>query len=176
MLEELFGETPVLPYNREHLAKDLKLTNLSLMERHDMGWLSVFHTLSTENLHKYDFLEANTSNPPGNYIVSKDSTRKGCESPKIGFQKVMKVFNANSAKGYPKKMKRDETTITAFLKRAKAILDKMTPELKEMYLELVNPSKTGQPSKWLCPSPPTLKEKKPIPDIQKSKKSKRTSK
>ena len=137
MLEELFGEAPVLPYSREYLTYDLKLNNLSLMQRHDKGWQSVFHTLSTENLFKYDFLEAYTSGTRDIYIVPKSQLQIGCQSPNLGFQKVMKVFNAKSTSGYPHKLKRAETTITAFLARSQAILQKMTPEFKEMYVDLV---------------------------------------
>lgn len=169
MMEELFGDAPVLPYNRVYLNKDLKLTNKDLMQRHNKGWQSVFHTLSTENLYVYDFLEANTSGTSDKYIVPKYSLLRKCESPKIGFQKVMKVFNDHPDKGYPKKLKRKETTITAFLERAEAILYKMTPEYREMYVNLVNPSKTGQPSDWLCATI-TPGTRKPVSDTNKSKK------
>ncbi|MGD2091136.1 MAG: hypothetical protein PVH61_33485 [Candidatus Aminicenantes bacterium] len=175
MMEELFGDAPVLPYNREYLSNNLKLANLSLMQRYDKGWESVFHTLSTENLHKYDFLQANTSGTGGIYVVPRKLLSIGCQSPNIGFQNVMKVFNANSSKGYPNKLKRGETTITAFLARAESILKKMTPEFEEMYVDLVNPSKTGQPSDWLCSSP-TRTKMGVVKDINKLKKSKRTSK
>ncbi|MDZ7291773.1 MAG: hypothetical protein ONB44_16175 [candidate division KSB1 bacterium] len=150
MMEELFGKDPVLPFSREHLISTLKLTGTTLMQRHDMGWLSVFHTLSTEDIHKYDFGESHPSGSFSTFITLKNAVPLGCTSPKIGFQKILNVFNEHSAQGYPKKLSRDETTIAAFLARAEAVLDKMTPEHHEMYTQLVDPSKNSQPSDWLC--------------------------
>lgn len=151
MMEEIFGDQPELPFNRRHISSSLNLTDLDLVQRHDMGWLSFFHTLSTANLHKYDFLTSSASGSSGTDIVQKSIMPLGCTSPNIGFKNVLNVFNENSSKGYPNKLKRDETTILAFLDRAKGILTKkMTAEYREMFEDLVRPQRTGQPSDWLC--------------------------
>lgn len=150
MMEALFGVTTQLPYSREGLSYSYKLTNLSLVQRHDEGWRSVFHTLSKDDVHKYNFHEAYVSGGYDKYVTLNTVSRLGCASPIIGFQKVLKVFNDHPDKGYSKKLSKSDTTITAFLNRADAVLIKMTPEHCEMFANLVDPSKTGQPSDWLC--------------------------
>jgi hypothetical protein len=156
MMEELFGTAAVLPYSRDYLSYGglgAKLTNLSLMQRHDMGWRSVLHTLTTADVHKYDFGQPYKSGPaPASRITVNSAVPAGCTSPALGFQNLLNVFNDNSAKGYSKKLARDETTITAFLNRAETILDKMTSAHLDMYRELVDPSKFSQPADWLCPT------------------------
>lgn len=151
MMEELFGHQPELPLNRHHISSTLKLTDLDMVQRHDMGWLSFLHSLSLANIYKYDFLTADASNSSGSSVQQKGVVPLGCASPNIGFQNVLNIFNENSSKGYSSKLKRDETTILAFLDRAKGILtNKMTTENREMFENLARPQKTGQPSDWLC--------------------------
>lgn len=152
MMEELFDHSAELPFNRRHISSTLNLTNLGLVQRHDMGWLSFFHTISTTNLHQYDFLTASASTS-GRTVAQKSSAPFNCSSPNIGFRNVLNVFNENSSKGYSQKLKRDETTILAFLNRAQGILtNKMTTEYRKMFEDLARPQRTGQPSDWLCPT------------------------
>lgn len=150
MLEELFEKSEVPPLSRHHLASGgvgTPLTNLSLMQRHDTGWLSVFHTLTLDNIHKYDF---GTFTSGGTRVAEKSTVPSGCTSPSIGLQKVLKVFNEASDAGFPKKLSRDETTISTFLARVNGVLRTFSQDNKDLYKDLVDPSKTVQPSDKLC--------------------------
>jgi hypothetical protein len=150
MEEEIFAKTAQLPYNRAYLANTLNLTNLGLVERHDMGWRSVLHMLSMPNLHKYDFFNVNATGV-GSLVADKNIIPRGCTSPNIGFQNVLNVFNENSSKGRSKKLVRAETTILEFLDRAEDILTtKMTPDNRDMFEKLARPQRTEQPSEFLC--------------------------
>jgi hypothetical protein len=149
--EELFGKREVLPFSRHHLASGgvgTPLTNIGLMQRHDDGWLSVFHTLTLDNIHKYDFGTSTSGRIPT--VAVKSSVPSGCMSPSIGLQKVLKVFNEASDAGFPKKLARDETTISTFLARANGILGTFSQDNTNLYKALVDPSKTVQPSDKLC--------------------------
>lgn len=158
MREALFGKSEVLPFSRHHLAsggQGTPLTNLSLMQRHDDGWLSVFHTITLDKIHKYDF---GTSTSGSTRVTEKPSSPFGCDSPSIGLKEVLKVFNEASDAGFPKKLLRNETTISAFLARVNGILGTFSQDHEDLYKDLVNPSKTVQPSDKLC----KLSNKKPI--------------
>ncbi|MDX8405690.1 MAG: hypothetical protein R8K50_06000, partial [Mariprofundus sp.] len=159
MREELFGKSEVLPFSRHHLAaggEGTLLTNLSLMQRHDSGWLSVFHTLTLDNIHKYDF---GTSNSGGTKVAVKSTVSPGCISPSIGLKKVLKVFNEASGVGFPNKLSRDETTISSFLARVDGILSTFSQDNEILYKDLVDPSKTVQPSDKLCILTPTKRKR-----------------
>ena len=149
MRQALFGKDAILPRNRRSLTSS-RLPVRILVQRHDAGWKSVFNMLTTPNIHKYDFGTAVRGS--GSSIRGKSPAPTGCTSPKITFKNVLRTFNPRSSKGYPKKLNRKETTIVKFLNRAAAILGPMTRRHGRMYKELADPSKTRQPSDWLCGS------------------------
>ena len=162
MTEALFGTSPPLPYNRAYLSTGglgTALTSLSLMQRHDDGWISVFHTLTTKDLHRYTFKESGSS-VTSPYIEIKPITimTTNCSSPDLSFKNVLRVFNEDASAGYPSKLSRDDTTIDAFLTRVEKILSSFTSDHRDLYKDLVDPSKTVQPSEKLCttsiPPPP----------------------
>jgi hypothetical protein len=146
MLEALFGIAPPLPLSRKGLMNK-QLTSQALVQRHDDGWQSVFHMLTTPNLHQYDF---GTQTTGSTRVKNVGGIQLGCESPSLGFKNVLKVFLPNEAKGYPKQLSRSETTIVAFLNRAEALLKKMTPAYRDLFLELADPQSTVQPTSELC--------------------------
>ena len=149
MNQALFGKSPPLPRNRKSLTRS-RLPVPLLVQRHDGGWKSVLHMLTTPNIHKYDFGTARTGS--GWSVAEKSPAPTGCTSPRITFRNVLRVFNPRSSKGYPKKLDRKETTLFKFVNRAAAILGPMTRRHRDMYKELADPSKTRQPSDWLCGS------------------------
>lgn len=146
MQEELFGTAPPLPRSRRGLA-DLGLTSRALVQRHDDGWLSVLHMLTTPDLHKHDF---GTQTSGSTFVAAASGVHLGCQSPTLGFKNVLKIFLANASKGYSKKLSRSETTVEAFLERAEALLKKMKPAYRDLYLELADPTSTVQPADELC--------------------------
>lgn len=161
MMEELFGETPRLPYSRAYLARTLGLTSRTLVQRHDEGWRSVLHLLTTPELHAYDVGTAENGSTfiqPTRSAVSQSAMSASivtmpqtqCESPSIGFKNVLKIFQANGEKGYAKDLARSETSIAAFLDRAEALLKKMTPEYRDLFLALTDPQSGVQPADELC--------------------------
>ncbi len=149
MKQELFNETPALPLSRIAL-KGRGATNLGLVERLDDGWQSVFAILTTAEIHKYDF---NTS---GSRVALSSSVPSGCLSPTNGFRKVLKVFNEDASKGFPSKLSRKETTLSAFLSRAAGILDHFgtsrvsDTSMKTIYMDLADPAEAVQPADKLC--------------------------
>lgn len=154
MRRALFGGDKELPFARPTINNGLPddnaaVTTKSLMQRHDMGWWSVFHTLSTPSLHKYNFGTPSGSTP-NDRITPKEALPVGCSSPNISFQEVMSVFNAGGT--YTAKLSRGETTLEGFLNRAAARLTDLSDEQAELIEDLADPASAVQPSSTLCPS------------------------
>lgn len=150
MTRALFGGDKLLPHGRPRLNAGLNgvaLTSKSLMQRHDGGWWSVFHTLSTPSLHKYDFGTPGGTTPAGSIAV-KSVLPFGCTSPDISFKEVMSVFNPGGS--YTAKISRGETTIEGFLNRAAARLTDLSEDDAETIETLVDPASSVQPSSELC--------------------------
>lgn len=151
MKRAIVGGTKKLPFSRPHLATGVGgvvLGSEALLQRHDLGWWSVFHTLSTPLLHKYDFGTA-TSGTPASSIALKSMLPIGCTSPDISFQEVMSVFLAGGT--YTNNLSRGETTIEGFLERAAARLGDLSEADGETIESLVDPASTLQPSAGFCP-------------------------
>lgn len=150
MERAIVGGTKNLPYSRPKLNAGVDgtpLTSESLMQRHDMGWWSVFHTLSTALLHKYEF-GTKTSGTPTPKIAAKSLIPLGCSSPDISFKEVMSVFLPGGT--YTKNLSRGETTIEGFLERAAGRLSGLSDAQGETIEKLVNPASTVEPAAELC--------------------------
>ena len=119
------------------------------MQRHDDGWWSVLHTLSTPDLFKYNF-GTPTGITPTPTIAAISLMGFGCPSPNISFKDVMTVFNAGGS--YSNKLSRHETTIDVFLERAAGRLGNLSDADGATLKKLVDPASTVQPSDELCPS------------------------
>lgn len=147
MRRALFGGDKLLPYGRPFLNNNLGLSSVDLMQRHDGGWWSIFHTLTTSKLHKYDFGTA-TSGTPASAITPVARIFIDCDSPDLTFKNVMTAFN--SSETYTKDISAVEMTIEAFLERAAARLGDLSASQGETIEELVDPSSTVQPASQLC--------------------------
>lgn len=142
MTRALLGGDKQLPYARPKL-QSMGLTSQSLVQRHDDGWWSVFHTLSTPKLHNYDFNTATSGR------VTLDPTKlMQCQSPNVTFKQVMSVFNAGGS--YSSKLSRSETTITSFLDRAAARVSGLSSADASTIKALVNPASTVQARDNMC--------------------------
>jgi hypothetical protein len=145
----LFGITPELPFSRQYL-KSKGATNLSLVQRLDEGWQSLLSTITLPELSKYNF------NTTGTHISFQSPAPSGCSNPSNGFRKVLNVFLENPDKGFKALLSRNETTMDSFLTRSNAILDNFGTNsvsdllVQNLYLDLIDPSKTTQPSNVLC--------------------------
>jgi len=156
MKRAIVGGTKALPFGRPRVNAGISgsaLTSEALLQRHDMGWWSVFHTLSTPQLHKYDFGTA-TSGTPSSSIAVKSIVPFGCASPDISFQEVMSVFLAGGT--YTNNLSRGETTIEGFLERAAARLTDLSEANGETIESLVDPASTLQPSSDFCTGPKVM--------------------
>jgi hypothetical protein len=152
MERALLGGTKKLPFSRPELNSvggtvATALTSKNLVQRHDDGWWSVFHTLSTPALFMYDF-GSPTSATPKPAISAMNVVGVACPSPNVSFKDVMTVFNVGGA--YTKKLSRSETTIDSFLNRAAARLSSLSSEHAETVKKLVDPASTVQPLGELC--------------------------
>lgn len=150
MQRALFGRAADLPFHRPKLNAGIggtALTNKTLMQRHDSGWLSVFRTLLTPSLHKYDFGTPGGS-MSGSTIAVKSPLPIGCTSPALSFADLLSVFNAGGS--FNAKLSRDETTITRFLERAAGRLGNLTAADADTIEALVDPASSVQPSDELC--------------------------
>lgn len=160
MERAIFSGTKTLPYSRPKLVAGIDgtpLTSESLMQRHDMGWWSVFHTLSTPNLHRYTFGTA-SSGTPSPKIATTALVPTGCASPDISFKEVMSVFLPGGT--YTKHLSRGETTIEGFLERAAGRLSELSEAQGESIEWFVDPASSVQPSGEFCEMTPVLR---PLP-------------
>lgn len=160
MERAIVGGDKKLPYSRPKLNAGIDgtpLTSESLMQRHDMGWWSVFHTLSTALLHKYEFGTA-SSGTPSPKIAAKTLLPINCSSPDISFKEVMSVFLSGGT--YTQLLSRGETTIEGFLERAAGRLSDLSDAQGETIEKLVDPSSTVQPSSEFCET--LTKETRPL--------------
>src|SRR5690606_29403316 len=133
------GGDKELPYSRPNLnngvgAPNTLLTSESLLLRHDLGWWSVFHALSTPLHHKYDFGTAATVAPSGR-SAAQAMIPLNFNSPANYYQEVMRVFLPGGT--YTKHLSRGETTLEGFLERAAARLPGLTDAQGETIEKLV---------------------------------------
>jgi hypothetical protein len=152
MERALLGGTKKLPFSRPELNRAggsvaSALTSKSLMQRHDDGWWSVFHTLSTPALFIYKF-GTPTDTTPRPTIEAMSVAGVACPSPNVSFKDVMSVFNAGGV--YANKLSRSETTINSFLDRAAGRLGNLSDPHRDTIKTLVDPASTVQPLDELC--------------------------
>lgn len=147
MERAIFGGDKRLPHARPILYNTFGLTTPDRMQRHDEGWWSIFHTLTTPKLHNYDFGTATSVTPAGD-IAPIRIVAINCSSPDLALKDVMTVFN--SSQTYTKDLSRAETTIEAFMERAAARLGGLSGDQGETIEKLVDPSSTVQPASELC--------------------------
>lgn len=148
ILRKLYGGTKRLPKSRRFLSSSLSLANLSQAQRHDDGWWSALHMLTTSSIHRYEVGTA-SSGPTGN-IRLVPSSIGSCNSPHVGFKKVLRAFNANSGAGFSSKISRSETTISSFFTRVAKINAGITRAQARDMRDFADPSKTNQPQGEMC--------------------------
>ena len=147
--QALFGIPPELPFSRQTL-KNAGGTNLLSVQRLDIGWQSLFSTITLPELNKYNF------NGTAKNISPLSPVPSGCSSPSNGFRKVLNVFLEHPDKGFSALLSRNETTMDSFLTRSNAILENFGTNsvsdlvVQNLYLDLADTSKTTQPSNVLC--------------------------
>ncbi len=148
----LYGGTKELPYSRRKLNNGVDgdaLTSASLVQRHDMGWWSALHMVTTPGIHRYNVGTATTGST--NKISLLGTTPSGCNVPGVGFKGVLRTFNANSSKGYGSKLSRSETTLTKFFDRLGKLNVTITDAQADRMRAFSDPAKVIQPKRAFCP-------------------------
>ncbi len=148
VLRALYGGTKELPKSRRWLASTRNLGTRSLVQRHDDGWWSALHLLTTKNIHKYE-VGTSSSGPSGDISLT-GSASLGCASPKVGLKKILRAFNASSSSGFSSQLSRSETTLSAFFARVAAINQGISTAQSNDMLDFTDPTKTSQPRGEMC--------------------------
>jgi hypothetical protein len=116
LLEEIYGKIHTFPYNRDALKEGLacesgvdRITNLTKMEQHEYGWMSLFRMLTTKDLHWYNYGGEASSTDADPYHSSNSSVfifknpyvQMGCSSPtNFKLKDILNVFMPNTNKGF----------------------------------------------------------------------------
>ncbi|MBV1860687.1 MAG: hypothetical protein KUG77_19895 [Nannocystaceae bacterium] len=148
ILRKLYGGTKRLPRGRRFLSSSRSLSGLSQAQRHDEGWLSALHMLTTADIHRYEVGTA-SSGPTGDIRPAPTSLGL-CNSPRVGFKKVLRAFNANPGAGFGNKISRSETTISSFFTRVARINAGITEAQARDMRDFADPSRTNQPHGEMC--------------------------
>jgi hypothetical protein len=154
LLHELWGgeansnrERPV-PYARYALVHTLHLDTIDEVERSDEGVYRALAVLTARALYKKKFGDKNTrldTNPFTQPIEHDDYTCP--EAPGLTVWDVLKVFQANSAAGWPTEWQvgNNEYGIRRFFERAADVLSALDEPTKDLMLSLIDPNNTEEP-------------------------------
>jgi hypothetical protein len=154
MLHELWGgeanstrKRPV-PYARYALVHTLHLDTIDEVERSDEGVYRALAVLTARALYKKKFGDKHTrldTNPETQPI---DNDKYDCpEAPGLTVWDVLKVFQANSAAGWPTEWQvgNNEYGIRRFFERAADVLSALDEPTKDLMLSLIDPNSTEEP-------------------------------
>ena len=155
MLELLYASDVEMPYSREKLGSGISgdpLTNLALLQRHDMGWWSVFNALTLPQIYDYDFLDPYTGVVTSTYVVEDPVSRfvKTCSAPSVDFADVLRAFESKSSAGYGNDIHTSEMTVEDFLQRFADIVSGFTSTDADQYKTYVDPANDTQPEADYC--------------------------
>lgn len=145
LMEDLFGVERPLPYSRDELA-DRGLVDQETVQFMDIGWESAFLLLALEDLDSYDFGVTTTR-------IGERGLRlfKQCDDvTKIGFRRLLRVFNADSGAGYSADIDTDEMNFDDFFDRAKAILSQYDAVDEDVHMLLLDPESDFEPYEDIC--------------------------
>ncbi len=144
----LYGGSKTLPYSRRKLASK-SLGTAALVQRHDDGWWSALHMLTTPKIHEYSVGTKTTGSSNRISKVSQPPLR--CTSPSVSFKDVLRSFNASPSKGYGSKLSRSETTLVKFFDRVGKINGSISDAKADRMREFSDPARTNQPQAAMCP-------------------------
>lgn len=150
LLAGIYGLDPVLPFSREEHFDD-GLVTLSLLERHDDGWLSIFRTLTLPKIWDYDFLEGNSS-PGSKYVVEDTSllSQSTCESPEADLHDVLLSFESSSSAGHASVIDDSEMNVADYLDRFEDIVSGFGETDEDRYKSYIDPADDTQPHDDYC--------------------------
>jgi hypothetical protein len=153
LLLELWGDEPnstrtkQLPYTRYALVHELYLDTVDEVEQNDRGVFRALCLLAGRAIYARRFGDKNTrldSNPNPEKV---DNARLTCpDNPRVTIWDVLKVFQANSAKGYSTQWQvGNDFGVRRFFDRAAGILDNLDDPTKDLMLSLIDPNSVEEP-------------------------------
>lgn len=166
LYEEIYGVKHTLPFNRDALKEGLmcegrvdRITNMTQMEQHEYGWMSLFRMLTTKDLYWYNYGGEASSTDPNPFethgsnssvFVTKNSTAPlGCTgTTDFTLKSILKVFMPDANKGFSKNLTKSEMNINGFMNRSAKILN--FEEQKSELKDLLDPTKTLEPKDLFC--------------------------
>jgi hypothetical protein len=154
LLHELWGgesnsklERPV-PYSRYALVHSLHLDNVDEVERSDEGVYRSLAVLTVRALYRKRFGDKNTRLPENPYTQPTTHEGYDCpDPPALTVWDVLKVFQANSAKGWPTEWQvgNNDYGIRRFFERAADVLPDLDEATKDLMLSLIDPNSKEEP-------------------------------
>lgn len=143
-----------LPYTRYALVHDFQLDTVDEVEQNDNGVFRALCLLTSRAIYARKFGNKNTrlSSDPYPAVVNTDGL--SCPvMPRLTIWDVLKVFQANPAKGYSTEWQvgNNDFGVRRFFERAADILDKLDDATKDLMLSLIDPNSTEEPQSRCTP-------------------------
>jgi hypothetical protein len=161
---EIFGASHRVPFNRDALKEGLscegtvdRMTSIAIMEKRELGWMSLFRMLTTPNLKQFKYSgEATSSNEFHSSVFITSGpviARSNCTDPtNRKLKDILNVFLANPSKGVSSNLDKSEMkSFDAYMRRAAKILG--FEAQRNALMNLLDPSKSSEPGEELCGDP-----------------------
>jgi hypothetical protein len=149
LFETMFPGDRTLPYTRAFLSCRQNLVTLDDVQHNDFGWTSILHTLTTPELHNFDFGAAAPC--PGRERVGQiaGAPLSGCTSPAVTFRQILELFGRHSPE-FPDKLSLSDMNINGFLDRAIKVIGGNLTDKAQLYRTVASPGGTQEPRDFLC--------------------------
>jgi hypothetical protein len=154
LLHELWGDEPdstrtrQLPYTRYALVHDLHLDTVDEVEQNDEGVFRALCLLAGRAIYARRFGDKNTRLESDPYPEKVDTSGLNCpDNPKVTIWDVLKVFQANPAKGYSTEWQvgSSDYGVRRFIERAAGVLENLDDATKDLMLSLIDPNSREEP-------------------------------
>jgi hypothetical protein len=137
-----------LQYTRYALVHSLHLDSVDEVERSDEGVYRALALLTTPSLYQLRFGDKDTSLDTNPFPQSVRHPNYECPAPPaLDVWDVLKVFQANSAAGWPTEWQvgNNEYGVRRFFERAADVLSGLDDPTKDLLLSLIDPDNTEEP-------------------------------
>jgi hypothetical protein len=155
LMTDILGEAATLPDTRDQISTGWgePLPTIDVAERRDNAWTSWLHTLTLDNIRRYDFHEAGEAGAPStiDLLPAVPAESDGCvEQPDIGTRQVLQIFLRHPNRGQPRFLRQNQLRLTPFLERAVDILPQLTDSHHAAFMALMDPQGTLEASSLFC--------------------------
>jgi hypothetical protein len=137
-----------MPYSRHALLNDLHLDTSDEVEMSDKGVRRALALMTSRNLYTLKFGTKNNRTNSDPYPDTVDTSGHVCPAaPSLDIWDVLKVFQANSSKGYATEWQvgNNDYGVRRFFERAADVLSGLDDATKDLMLSLIDPTSTVQP-------------------------------